>query len=284
MNKVFSYIPGFRSNKGWKKVLASLYYVISLAGFSQGVGLFIFFISWPFIILYLIDWIKQAKNFKKAQEGVNEERKQFNTAAMKFIFSIVVMIISIGIMSSGSNSKQASSTTGDKATKQTVAGTQVNASNASPAPTATPTSTPTKVPEPQIPQDLNGYIKYIVEKELSKETNMKTPKLREASSSNGIVTVALNADDNFTNNMIITGMTSDAYKVLKAVSTRDDIKQIAVTEWMPLQDKYGKEQDVMVYSVSMKKENLSRVVWGNVTSSDVQKFADNYFVHPVFKK
>ena len=61
MNNILKYIPGFRSNTKWKKIISAIYYFLVLLIFvaNQAFGLFMF--SCPFLILNFIDLFR----FKK---------------------------------------------------------------------------------------------------------------------------------------------------------------------------------------------------------------------------
>lgn len=56
------FIPGFRSNVLWKKIVASLYYLFALSMITEGFSLFLFTLSAPFIFFYAIEFIKNLKN------------------------------------------------------------------------------------------------------------------------------------------------------------------------------------------------------------------------------
>jgi competence protein ComEC len=57
------YIPGFRSKNKFKMAVASLYYLLSVLMVTQGLAIFLFMLSIPFIIFSGIDLLKK-KNSK----------------------------------------------------------------------------------------------------------------------------------------------------------------------------------------------------------------------------
>ncbi|MFT5871802.1 MAG: hypothetical protein ACI8WT_000723 [Clostridium sp.] len=59
MKNILQYLPGFRTNKKWKKVIASIYYVLCLLMLTSGIGVFLTTISLPFIIFSIKDVTKQ---------------------------------------------------------------------------------------------------------------------------------------------------------------------------------------------------------------------------------
>lgn len=68
MRNLLNYIPGFKSNKWWKKIVASFYYLISILMIFDGFGSMLFLLSIPFLIFSIIDLIKsiiKKNSFKK---------------------------------------------------------------------------------------------------------------------------------------------------------------------------------------------------------------------------
>ncbi|HBG37797.1 MAG TPA: hypothetical protein DDW58_00950, partial [Clostridiaceae bacterium] len=56
IKKLLMFIPGFRSHKTWKMIVASIYYFIAIiTGVTNGFGAFLFFISAPFWIFSIVD-------------------------------------------------------------------------------------------------------------------------------------------------------------------------------------------------------------------------------------
>ncbi len=62
MNNILKHIPGFRSGKKYKMLIALIYYIANLALLSEGIGYTLFGFSIPFIIFSLIDILKSKKN------------------------------------------------------------------------------------------------------------------------------------------------------------------------------------------------------------------------------
>lgn len=173
LHKILNNIPGFRSRKTWKMIIAGSYYLTSLIMLTQGIVSFIFMLSWPFVCFSLIGFIKQFKNLKKAMQAVNNERLQFNTAGIKFLIAIAVFIVSASIMGSQTNntvntssniltptiSSTPSATTVAIKPTLTVAPTQIPTSTPTPVPTPVPTPSPTPVPTPTPIQELNLVVR-----------------------------------------------------------------------------------------------------------------------------
>ncbi|ADL69179.1 hypothetical protein [Thermoanaerobacterium thermosaccharolyticum] len=64
MEKLFQYIPGFRSNVKWKKIIASIYYVIALLMLFSSLSVGLVFHAGPFFIFSIIDLIMHKKSTK----------------------------------------------------------------------------------------------------------------------------------------------------------------------------------------------------------------------------
>ena len=61
MKNIQNYIPGYRTKKRWKMIIASIYYAFSLLAFTSGIGGFLFFAAAPFVVFSFIDAIEPAK-------------------------------------------------------------------------------------------------------------------------------------------------------------------------------------------------------------------------------
>lgn len=88
MQDILKFIPGFRSDKKYKKIIALIYYVFFLIGLFTDVGLGLFFLSMPFIFFYTI--------------GVFKDRKKslpLKKSLLPLVVSLGIAIIGISISS-----------------------------------------------------------------------------------------------------------------------------------------------------------------------------------------
>lgn len=84
MKEILKYIPGFRSNTTWKKILASIYYVLAvILGFAEP-GLFLFLAAVPFLVFSFVDLIQHKK------KGIPLKK-----ALIAFFLSFVVAVVGI---------------------------------------------------------------------------------------------------------------------------------------------------------------------------------------------
>lgn len=65
MSNILNYMPGMKSNKKWKKVVAIIYYVLCVFYISQGLGSFLIIATMPFIVFGIRDLVKSS-NKKRA--------------------------------------------------------------------------------------------------------------------------------------------------------------------------------------------------------------------------
>jgi len=89
IKKLLMFIPGFRSHKTWKMIVASIYYFIAIiTGITNGFGAFLFFISAPFWIFSIVDLVTHKKKAIPVQKVI-----------ISFFISFVLMITGITISS-----------------------------------------------------------------------------------------------------------------------------------------------------------------------------------------
>jgi hypothetical protein len=64
MGIIFQYVPGFRLNTKWKKIIASVYYIFGLLMLFSSWSASLIFLSCPFFIFSIIDLITHKKSTK----------------------------------------------------------------------------------------------------------------------------------------------------------------------------------------------------------------------------
>lgn len=138
---ILGYIPGFRTDTRWKKVIASIYYLITLICLFGDVGNFLVMAALPFFIMNIITALR------------GNEKKYFAPAVIAF----VVLIIG-SVFTPTNNSVSYTAPTATPITEvrsETPQPTSVPSDTPAPTevpatqPTAVPTAGPTKVPTPQ---------------------------------------------------------------------------------------------------------------------------------------
>lgn len=61
MKEILKFIPGFRTGTKWKMIIAGIYYLLCLVLLTAGIGIFLFAVSIPFVVFYLIKAFKLRK-------------------------------------------------------------------------------------------------------------------------------------------------------------------------------------------------------------------------------
>lgn len=64
MKSILSYIPGFRSDVTWKKIVATMYYIFALLMLTGGVDLFTLFLGAPILMFSITSLIKAVRDKK----------------------------------------------------------------------------------------------------------------------------------------------------------------------------------------------------------------------------
>ncbi|NBI08171.1 thermonuclease family protein [Senegalia massiliensis] len=96
MNNFLSYVPGFRSDTTWKKIVAVLYYLFSILIIFEALDFFLFLIASPFVVFGFINLIKNRKNIKTNPRFI-----------LSFIIPFIVLIVGFAMPTdSQENEKQ----------------------------------------------------------------------------------------------------------------------------------------------------------------------------------
>lgn len=131
---------------------------------------------------------------------------------------------------------------------------------------------------------LSDDMKSIIKKAIGKKNNRDQNYIDDVKVENSNLTIILNADDNFTPNMIKTGILMKTDKVLKAIEKEHKFEIITVMWKFPLVDTYGNKSNEEVLRISLNRETLNKINWDNFDYNNFEKIANNYFEHPAFNK
>lgn len=97
MKEIFKYIPGFRSNVTWKKVVATIYYLSTLVALTMGFAIFLVNLVFPFFVFYTVDFFIARKRYKTSNEDGKSELK---VVMNKSLCGALICFIIIGIAAS----------------------------------------------------------------------------------------------------------------------------------------------------------------------------------------
>lgn len=87
MKNILKNIPGFRSGKKYKMIIAIIYYLLALLMFAEGFGYGLFYLSAPSLIFTFIDLVTHKKRFIP-----------LNKALLNFVIPFVLIIVSMVVL------------------------------------------------------------------------------------------------------------------------------------------------------------------------------------------
>lgn len=101
------------------------------------------------------------------------------------------------------------------------------------------------------------------------------------------LTVAWAINDNFSEDMIITGANGDVLDILTTIKETPDLKynQVLLQGSFSMQDKFGNASEDMVYNLGYSKARLNKMNLNNLTSDDVVTLTDGAgYIAPAFRQ
>jgi hypothetical protein len=155
--------------------------------------------------------------------------------------------------------------------------------NAAPA-----VATPQSQPQEQAPEDLKGFSEYTVKKQLGEKSNGGKERIRkisiEGTGEDNIVVIELNGNDAYTADMTIRGMLMDSKKILESLSKRQDVNDVSISEYLDVEDIDGGTVEEWVFTLTLDRKGLDKVVSGDYLLNDLTKLAKEYKLHPNFNR
>lgn len=144
---------------------------------------------------------------------------------------------------------------------------------------------PVTQPKPKEPVTIKEmsyeeWIKVTVEKEIGEKSNLNIPRIAEIyfyDVDKSELRLTLIADDNFTTNMIKTGMLSDATDVFRVIFADARAKSVIITWLFPVTDQYGNTKMKAFMMITMSRETSNKINWNNFIYEDLPKVADYYY-------
>ncbi len=100
----------------------------------------------------------------------------------------------------------------------------------------------------------------------------------------GWTEITVPGSDNFTNNMIKTGMLSGIAKTMQGLKDIPEVTDVTITVTFPMVDKFGNESDQMVMRATFLKANRDKINWLNFSYSNIPDVANSYNEHPFLRK
>ena len=130
LKNLISKVPGFRTGKRWKSVLAGIYYVLAVMMlFASGFWQFVFWISIPFIVLGIADFVRKHQ-------------------PRQLLMGVIGVGLCMMAVSCGSATTKTNPVIVTPSPTAQVTATPLPTPEPTPVPTPVPTPEPTPVPTP----------------------------------------------------------------------------------------------------------------------------------------
>lgn len=103
----------------------------------------------------------------------------------------------------------------------------------------------------------------------------------------GEVYITLEMTENFTNNLMVSGMKRQAFNIIKDLQPlveANEVRNVTVLFTAMFMDKYGNESQGNAGMFSINASELVKVNFDNVFPEDMENFCTSTYVHPAFKK
>ena len=150
------------------------------------------------------------------------------------------------------------------------------------APTDEPATEPTNPPPPADPEQA---LRQAIDDALGESNRDLGRKLNlyDVRADEGSLSVGWAADDNFSTDLIVSGMKLDTVEVLKAIDASGiPYEWVFIGSTFAMQDQFGNPDEMEVLTLAYQKATIDRINWDNFTFSNVFDIADTFVLHPAF--
>jgi hypothetical protein len=144
--------------------------------------------------------------------------------------------------------------------------------------------------EPSQPASPKTELTALMEQAFSGTTNMDKIKLRDVDVIKQIgggwgVFVEFNADDNLTSGLIKAGIEADMQESYESLYTSDHkVKQASMGAFYPLIDRYGNEEQGLIYKTVLRRKVAEKINWANAHFLQWDSLWDVTFQNVEFSK
>jgi len=263
IKKVSKHIPGFRSDKKWKKIIAVIYYIFSLLMVTVSIGALLIMVSIPFILFAIVDI---AKNKKKS-------------AIMVLVITIIAFGSGIAIESSQPNDKGSTSKSKVTLTSKKLAEDKKAQEDAK-----AKAESQKKAEEDAIKNSTPESVTTTSAKKLFKN---KFISVGYADNAKTNLVLTVEASENLSNSLIKHGMQRDVQDIVKKLYKNEKfqtLNEFTVIHKMNFVDTYGNKSFNKAQSVTLSAATIQKINWSNFDYSNFPKVADDYYLHPCFYK
>lgn len=143
------------------------------------------------------------------------------------------------------------------------------------------------------PLSVNDLIEQTVINTLGETTNMDEPRIIELTINDHagtedpddkIVLASLNSNENLTTNLTRRGILLNSAEVFEELFAIEEVEQVSLRWYFPLQDTYGIVSPGEVLRVEIDREINDKINWGNFDTDNFERIAIQYQEHPGFRK
>jgi hypothetical protein len=76
----------------------------------------------------------------------------------------------------------------------------------------------------------------------------------------------------------------DSKKILESLSKRQDVNDVSISEYLDVEDIDGGTVEEWVFTLTLDRKGLDKVVSGDYLLNDLTKLAKEYKLHPNFNR
>lgn len=306
LNPILQYIPGFRSLRVWKMAVAFFYYLLAFSMIRESLGLVLVALSCPFIIFHCINLIRyKVKNISVLKAfvpfaasitilftGVAITPNSIKTSAQQNIEKIDKLKAEQVAKKKAAKEANKKAEAQKKAQEEAKPKVEQETKNKPQEVVNKKTEQKTAKQPAQKPVTkkitINDYLKEAVINSMGKDSNRDMPRLVSVEDGDkGIKDITVNADDNFTSNMIVVGMHSDAKAFFKKVTENEDMMKLEAVSLIfnfSMVDKLGNSSEAPICIITMNTNILRKINWDNFSYDNFPDVGRTYFLHPSLNK
>ncbi|NLB52098.1 MAG: hypothetical protein GX808_04075 [Syntrophomonadaceae bacterium] len=133
---------------------------------------------------------------------------------------------------------------------------------------------------------IEEYAPYLIKETIGEKSNTdKTSLITVTVDDPGMITLDLNASENFTKNTTRQSMLIKSPEIFgMAFADRSELNSITINWYLDLVDLRGNEKVGKVMTITFDRENAETINWENINPENIPLVADQYWEHSLFSK
>lgn len=148
-----------------------------------------------------------------------------------------------------------------------------------------PVSTDINTESPVKAESLEAYGRRLITQVVGKKGADGHETIQNISGLNGVLFATVVSKDFLTASTALRTIQNDSKEIFKrAYADRNDIQQVSINWQLPLVDKYGNSKLGTVVKVALNKDTAERINWSQISSRDIDKWADVWWTHPAIEE